>query len=155
MLRLKSRASCQCFTNNTTSCAKNITIAQPRAAPHKPNRTQAHRAKGFNDTKVTGTFVPNSNSVQNNYFMSGGFGAPNSSNRKQDTLQPNRDKLELGAVLVNNNLVGPEARKGTMFRNGYITKSQSKLQANTGSMDRLGRLKALQVAKSKSHPNDN
>ena len=155
MLRLKSRASCQCFTNNTTSCAKNVTIAQPRAAHHKPNRTQAHRAKGFNDTKVMGTFVPNSNSVQNSYFMSGGFGAPNSSNRKQDTLQPNRDKLELGAVLVNNNLVGPEARKGTMFRNGYITKSQSKLQANTGSMDRLGRLKALQVAKSKSHPNDN
>ena len=52
MLRLKSRASCQCFTNNTTSCAKNVTIAQPRAAPQKPNRTQAHRAKGFNDTKV-------------------------------------------------------------------------------------------------------
>tara|TARA_B110000208_G_scaffold138288_1_gene166935 strand:- start:159 stop:623 length:465 start_codon:yes stop_codon:yes gene_type:complete len=154
MLRLKSRASCQCFTDNTTSCAKNVTIAQPRAAPHKPNRTQAHRAKGFNDTKVTGTFVPNSNSVQNSYFMSGGFGAPQSANRKQHTLAK-KDKLELGAVLINNNLVGTEARKGTMFRNGYITKSQSKLQANTGSMDRLGRLKALQVAKSKSHPNDN
>ena len=154
MLRLKSRASCQCFTNNTTSCAKNITIAQPRAAPHKPNRTQAHRAKGFNDTKVMGTFVPNSNSVQNSYFMSGGFGAPQSTNRKQHTLAK-KDKLELGAVLINNNLVGPEARKGTMFRNGYITKSQSKLQSNTGSMDRLGRLKALQVSKSKSHPNDN
>ena len=155
MLRFKSRASCQCFTNNTTSCAKNVTISQPRAAPQKPNRTQAHRAKGFNDTKVVGTFVPNSNSVQNSYFMSGGFGSPNSRNRKQDTLQPNRDKLELGAVLTNNNLVGVEARKGMMFRNGYMTKSQSKLQANTGSMDRLGRLKALQIAKSKSHPNDN
>jgi len=36
-----------------------------------------------------------------------------------------------------------------------MTKSQSKLEANTGSMDRLGRLKALQIAKSKTHPNDN
>jgi len=154
MLRLKSRASCQCFTNNTTSCAKNVTIAQPRAAPQKPNRTQAHRAKGFNDTKVVGTFVPNSNSVQNSYFMSGGFGAPQSVNRKQRTLGL-KDKLELSSVSTNNNLVGEEARKGTMFKNGYITKSQSKLQSNTGSMDRLSRLKALQVFKSKSHPNDN
>mgnify|MGYP003631205858 CR=1 FL=1 len=154
MLRLKSRASCQCFTNNTTSCAKNVTIAQPRAAPQKPNRTQAHRAKGFNDTKVVGTFVPNSNSVQNSYFMSGGFGAPQSVNRKQRTLGL-KDKLELSSVSTNNNLVGEEARKGTMFKNGYITKSQSKLQSNTGSMDRLSRLKAVQVFKSKSHPNDN
>ena len=36
-----------------------------------------------------------------------------------------------------------------------MTKSQSKLEANVGSMDRLGRLKALQIAKSRSHPNDN
>ena len=154
MLRLKSRASCQCFTDNTTSCAKNVTIAQPRAAPHKPNRTKAHRAKGFDDTKVVGTFVPNSNSVQNSYFMSGGFGAPQSVNRKQRTLGL-KDKLELSSVSTNNNLIGIEARKGTMFKNGYITKSQSKLQSNTGSMDRLSRLKAVQVFKSKSHPNDN
>ena len=46
MLRLKSRASCQCFTNNTTSCAKNVTIAQPRRAPPRPNRTKAYMAKG-------------------------------------------------------------------------------------------------------------
>ena len=154
MLRLKSRASCQCFTDNTTSCAKNVTIAQPRAAPHKPNRTKVHRAKGFDDTKVVGTFVPNSNSVQNSYFMSGGYGAPQSVNRKQRTLGL-KDKLELSSVLTNNNLVGEEAREGTMFKNGYITKSQSKLQSNTGSMDRLSRLKAVQVFKSKSHPNDN
>jgi hypothetical protein len=153
MLKLKSRASCKCFTNNKTSCAKNVTIAQPRDAPHKPNRSQAHRSKGFNDTKLTGTFVPNSNSVQNSYFMSGGYGVPQSSNRKQHTLAK-KDKLDLSSVITNSNLVGSEARKGTMFRNGYITKSQSKLQSNTGSMDRLGRLKALQVSKSKFHKND-
>ena len=154
MLRLKSRASCQCFTDNTTSCAKNITIAQPREAPPKPNRTKAHMDRGREDTKIVGTFVPNANSVQNSFFMSGGYGAPNSNNRKQDTLA-NRDQPELSAIQQNNNLVGLFAQRGTMFKNGYMSKSQSKLQANTGSMDRLGRLKALQIAKSRSHPNDN
>ena len=147
MLRLKSRASCQCFTNNTTSCAKNVTIAQPRRAPPRPNRTKAYMAKGMEDTKVVGTFVPNTNSVQDSYFMSGGFGTPNSNNRKQDTLS-NRDKSPLSAV--SGNWV-----QGSAYANGYITKSQSKLEANTGSMDRLGRLKALQIAKSRSHQNDN
>tara|TARA_B100000902_G_scaffold387113_1_gene430715 strand:- start:632 stop:1096 length:465 start_codon:yes stop_codon:yes gene_type:complete len=154
MLRLKSRASCKCFNDNNTSCAKNITIAQPRNVPPRPNRKKAYMAKGFDDAKVVGTFVRNANSVQNNFFMSGGYGAPQSSNRKQRTLAQ-KDKLELSSVSTNNNLIGTEARKGTMFKNGYITKSQSKLQSNTGSMDRLGRLKALQVFKSKSHPNDN
>ena len=51
MLRLKSRASCQCFNNNNTECAKNITIAQPRSAAPRPNRTKAHMMKGFEDTK--------------------------------------------------------------------------------------------------------
>ena len=154
MLRLKSRASCQCFIDNTTSCAKNVTIAQPRTAPPRPNRTKAHMYKGVDDTKPVGTFVPNANSVQNSYFLSGGFGAPDSNNRKQDTLA-NRDQPELSQVQSNNSLVGTLAQQGTMFKMGYMTKSQSKLEANTGSMDRLGRLKALQIAKSKTHPNDN
>ena len=68
MLRLKSRASCQCFTNNTTSCATNVTIAQPRNAPPKPNRTKAYKDKGPDDDTVVQTFVPNANSVQNNYY---------------------------------------------------------------------------------------
>ena len=100
MLRLKSKASCQCFTNNTTSCATNVTIAQPRAAPPKPNRTKAYMDRGPDDTQVVGTFVPNENSVQNNYFLSGGYGAPQSANRKQDTLG-NKDKSPLSAVSGN------------------------------------------------------
>jgi len=68
MLRLKSRASCKCFTNNTTSCAKNVTIAQPRNAPPRPNRTKAYKDKGPDDDTVVQTFVPNENSVQNNYY---------------------------------------------------------------------------------------
>ena len=69
MLRLKSRASCQCFNDNNTECAKNITIAQPRNAPPKPNRAKAYMAKGREDTERVGTFVPNANSVQNNFFI--------------------------------------------------------------------------------------
>lgn len=144
MLRLKSRASCQCFTNNTTSCAKNVTIAQPRNAPPKPNRTKAYKDKGHDDTKVVGTFVPNTNSVQNSYFMSGGYGSPDSHNRKQYTLG-DRDKSPLSAVSGN-------WIQGSAYANGYITKSQSKLEANTGSMDRLGRLKAKSIANSKTNP---
>jgi len=86
--------------------------------------------------------------------MSGGYGTPNSNNRKQDTLA-NRDQPELSQVQSDNSLVGNMAQRGTMFKNGLMTKSQSKLEANVGAMDRLGRLKALQIAKSRSHPNDN
>ena len=154
MLRLKSRASCQCFNDNNTECAKNITIAQPRNAAPRPNRTKAHMARGREDTKIVGTFFANRNSVQNSLFMSGGYGTPNSSNRKQDTLA-NRDQPELSQVQSNSSLVGNMAQRGTMFKNGLMTKSQSKLEANVGAMDRLGRLKALQIAKSRSHPNDN
>jgi len=144
MLRLKSRASCQCFTNNTTSCAKNVTIAQPRNAPPRPNRTKAYMAKGSDDTTVVGTFVPNTNSVQDSYFMSDGYGSPYSHNRKQDTLG-NRDKSPLSTISGN-------WTQGSAYANGYITKSQSKLEANTGSMDRLGRLKAQSIANSKNYP---
>ena len=35
--------------------------------------------------------------------------------------------------------------QGSEWSNGYINKSQSKVEANTGSMDRLARLKAQAV----------
>ena len=35
--------------------------------------------------------------------------------------------------------------QGAAWSNGYINKSQSKLESNTGSMDRLARLKAQAV----------
>jgi hypothetical protein len=151
MLRLQSRASRQNFINNTTSCAKNITIAQPRTAPTNLNRSKAFRDKGPNDAKIVGTFVKNANSVQNIYFMSGGYGAPNSNNRKQDTLG-NRDQPQLSNI--NSSLMSVTAKQGMMFKNGYMYKSQAKLEANTGSMDRLGRLKAQAVSKSRSHRYD-
>jgi len=151
MLRLQSKASRRNFTDNTTTCAKNITIGQPRAAPTNLNRSKAFRDQGPNDEKVVGTFVKNANSVQNSYFLSGGYGAPDSANRKQDTLGQDQPQLSE----IKDDLVSVRAKQGTMFKNGYMSKSQSKLQANTGSMDRLGRLKARAVSNSRSHRNDN
>ena len=48
--------------------------------------------------------------------------------------------------------VSGDWKQGSAYANGYITKSQSKLEANTGSMDRLGRLKAKSIANSKNWP---
>ena len=45
---------------------------------------------------------------------------------------------------------GKNWAQGSMWANGYIGKYQSKLQANTGSMDRIARLKANAVSKSNS-----
>ena len=123
--------------------AKGVTIAQPRNAPSRPNRTKAYKAKGSNDDEVVNTFVPNTNSVQDSHFMSGGYGSPYSHNRKQKTLSQDKSSLSQ----VNTAWVQSSA-----YAKGYITKSQSKLQANTGSMDRLGRLKAKSIANSKTNP---
>ena len=69
MFRYRRAKSCKaCVVNHTNSCATNITIAQPREAPPRPNRTKAHRAQGADDTNVVETFVPNANSVQNIYY---------------------------------------------------------------------------------------
>ena len=81
-------------------------------------------------------------SVMNSYFNSAGYGAPDSQNRKQDTLAK-QDKTQLSQV---NNTWQP----GTAFAHGYMYKSQAKLEANAGSMDRLGRLKARAIANSKT-----
>ena len=48
--------------------AKNVTIAQPRNAPPRPNRTKAYKDKGHDDDTIVQTFVPNANSVQNKYY---------------------------------------------------------------------------------------
>ena len=42
MFRYRRAKSCKaCVVNHTNSCATNITIAQPRNAPPKPNRQKA------------------------------------------------------------------------------------------------------------------
>jgi len=151
---LRNRRYCQgahnCFSADDTTCKKNVTIAQPRTAPRRPNRQKAWKDSGRyahcgslpSDTTPIETTFLNPASVMNSYFNSAGYGAPDSQNRKQDTLAK-QDKTQLSQV---NNTWQP----GTAFAHGYMYKSQAKLEANAGSMDRLGRLKARAIANSKT-----
>lgn len=138
MFRYRRAKSCKaCVVNHTNSCATNITIAQPRNAPPKPNRQKA--IKTIEEGKEVATFVPNQNTVQDSYFFSGGFGHPNSSNRKLTTLsRPVKSSL---SQITNGNIF----TQGSAWANGYITRSQAHLESNLGSMDRISRLKARAI----------
>ena len=58
MFRYRRAKECKaCVVNHTNSCATNITIAQPRNAPPKPNRQKA--IKTIEEGKEVATFVPN------------------------------------------------------------------------------------------------
>jgi len=132
----RKRKYCQgarnCYFENDTTYKTNVTIAQPKEAPKNLNREKALSARYTRQATA---------SVINSIFSSGGYGSPDSQNRKQDTLAF-QDKQELSQV-------NPTWQSGMAFSMGYITKSQSKVEANVGSMDRLERLKAKAVALSK------
>tara|TARA_B100001287_G_scaffold254016_1_gene237125 strand:+ start:291 stop:1241 length:951 start_codon:yes stop_codon:yes gene_type:complete len=137
MFRYRRAKECKaCVVNHTNSCATNITIAQPRNAPPKPNRQKA--IKTVENGEEVATFVPNQNTVQDSYFFSGGFGNPNGSNRKLMTLsRPVKSRLSA---------INGSFRQGSSWANGYMTHSQSNLESNLGSMGRLDRLKAKAIA---------
>ena len=131
MFRYRRAKECRaCVKNDTNSCATNITIAQPRNAPPKPNRQKA--IKIIEDGKEVPTFVPNQNTVQDSYFYL------DESNRKVENLAGNvkATKVTDGNIL----------KQGSAWANGYITKSQSNLESNLGSMGRLARIKALAIS---------
>ena len=97
-------------------------------------------------------------SVMNNMFFSGGYGTPWSANRKQRTLS-NRDKTALNQldISIRQSAGRPKKRQTRSlgaYQRGYMYKSQAKLEANVGSMDRMARLKAKSVANSKTHKYD-
>lgn len=122
----RDRKYCQgankCFTEEEVTFKKNIGISQPKEAP-----------KNLNRTKALGTRFEYPSSVLNNMFSSMNMGF-STNNKLQKTL--NTDKT-----------VNPTSTfiQGAAWSNGYINKSQSKLESNTGSMDRLARLKAQAV----------
>lgn len=122
----RARKYCQgahaCFEKDDTVFKKNIGITQPRDAPKRPNRTKAD----------TSRFLYPS-SVVNSYFNTSNMGF-SSGNRVQKTLNTDKTENPTGTFI-----------QGSAWSNGYINKSQSKLEANTGSMDRLARLKAKAV----------
>ena len=131
MFRYRRAKECKaCVVNHTNSCATNITIAQPRNAPPKPNRQKA--IKTVENGKEVPTFVPNQNTVQDSYFYL------DESKRKVLNLKEN-----VKATKVTD---GNIFKQGSEWANGYITKSQSHLESNLGSMGRLARIKAAAIS---------
>ena len=53
----KNSSICQWRTDHA-KFKKNITLSQPKAAPTKPNRTKAWKAKGVDDNNITETTFP-------------------------------------------------------------------------------------------------
>ena len=131
MFRYRRAKECKaCVVNHNNSCATNITIAQPRNAPPKPNRQKA--IKTVENGKEVPTFVPNQNTVQDSYFYL------DESHRKVLNLKEN-----VKATKVTD---GNIFKQGSEWANGYITKSQSHLESNLGSMGRLARIKAAAIS---------
>lgn len=135
MFRYRREKKCKaCVVNNTNSCATNLTIAQPRNVPPRPNREKV--IKMVENGKEVPTFVPNQNTVQDSYFY----------------LDVAKRKVENLACCVKDTSVtnGSIFKQGSAWSNGYITKSQSHLESNLGSMGRLARLKALAISGDKN-----
>ena len=135
MFRYRRSKECKaCVVNHTNSCATNITITQPRSAPPRPNREKAMKKK--EDGKEVPTFVPNQNTVQDSYFYL------DESHRKVLNLKENVKDSKV----INGNMF----KQGTAWANGYITKSQSHLESNLGSIGRLARIKAAAISGDKN-----
>ena len=135
MFRYRRAKECKaCVVNHTNSCATNITITQPRSAPPRPNREKAIKKK--EGGKEVPTFVPNQNTVQDSYFY----------------LDESHRKVENLACCVKDTTVtnGNIFKQGSSWANGYITKSQSHLESNLGSMGRLARIKAAAISGDKN-----
>ncbi len=134
MFRYRRAKECRaCVKNDTNSCATNITIAQPRSAPPRPNREKAIKVE--ENGKEVATFVPNQNTVQDSYFYL------DESHRKVLNLKKNIKD----STVKNGNIF----KHGTAWANGYITKSQANLESNLGSMGRLARIKAAAISSEK------
>ena len=135
MFRYRRAKKCKaCVVNNTNSCATNLTIAQPRNVPPRPNREKV--IKMVENGKEVPTFVPNQNTVQDSYFYL------DVAKRKVENL---KDGIKDTSVTN-----GSIFKQGSAWSNGYITKSQSHLESNLGSMGRLARLKALAISGNKN-----
>lgn len=135
MFRYRRAKKCKaCVVNNTNSCATNLTIAQPRNVPPRPNREKV--IKMVENGKEVPTFVPNQNTVQDSYFYL------DVAKRKVLNL---KDGIKDTSVTN-----GSIFKQGSAWSKGYITKSQSHLESNLGSMGRLARLKAAAISGDKN-----
>ena len=110
-----------------SSLGKNIGISQPRSNPPRPNKAKT----------IDATF-PHPNSIKNSYFNSLNFGTPSGSNRKLQTYN-----LAPSTVHDMNNLTSQQSRTGV------TTTAKTNMQNKIGQMDRLDRIKAQAINRSK------
>tara|TARA_B100000795_G_scaffold70342_1_gene49251 strand:- start:194 stop:532 length:339 start_codon:yes stop_codon:yes gene_type:complete len=108
--------------------ARNTAISKPRSFPRRPN---IHKIKNSG-------FLKN-DSVMNSHFSMNLFGSANSSNRKQGTYT-NIAALSTGS---------DTAAIATEKKDPNKEIRQASKEANVGQMDRLNRLKAVNIYGSK------
>lgn len=132
---------CTSFTQNLVLFKKNVGISKPREAPCRPKRSRFYK-----DVK---TVNPDTHTTLDSFFSSDGFGQPGSSNRKQRTFNTNKTILSstFPTNIQNLSKDKKDVKNKQKYKQGFMYKSQSNLEANVGSMDRLQRLKATQIKK--------
>ena len=141
--RTNKRICCRttCFTDTMVMFKKNVGISQPKNAPPRALSSRFH--------KGVKTINPDTHTTLDNFFVSDGFGQPNSANRKQHTF--NKSKMEKNDTSTTPNLQTNSKNKADQgkqkYKNGFMYKSQANVESNVGSMDRLQRLKAIQIRK--------
>ena len=129
----------------------NIGITQPKPECRRPLRSRFHNGvkTQLANFHMTSNIIPAYNTTLDNLYCSDGYGQPNSSNRKQKTF--NTDKLEKNDKSTTPNLQQLSDQKldtnKQHYKNGFMVKSQANVEAKVGSMDRLHRLKAVNIKK--------
>ena len=151
--RTNKRICCRttCFTDTMVMFKKNVGISQPKNAPPRALRSRFHNVynKSTSRWEAIKTINPDTHTTLDNFFVSDGFGQPNSANRKQHTF--NTSKMEKNDTSTTPNLQTNSKNKADQgkqkYKNGFMYKSQANVESNVGSMDRLQRLKAKQIRK--------
>ena len=111
-----------------STLGKNIGISQPRSNPPRPNKA-----------KTIDATYQYPNSIKNSYFNTLNFGTPSGSNRKLKAYNT--------APVTNHNITSNLTNQQT--RTGVTTTDKTNMQNKIGQMDRLNRIKAMAINKSK------
>lgn len=111
-----------------STLGKNIGISQPRSNPPRPNKA-----------KTIDATYQYPNSIKNSYFNTLNFGTPTGSNRKLKAYNT--------APVTTHNITSNLTNQQT--RTGVTTTDKTNMQNKIGQMDRLNRIKAMAINKSK------
>ena len=129
----------------------NVGITEPKQSCKRPLRSRFHNGvkTQLANFCTTTNIIPAYNTTLDKLYNSDGYGQPNSSNRKQKTF--NTYKLEKNNTSIKSMVAVEENplnnTRSQLYNKGFMVKSQSNVESNVGSMDRLHRLKAVNIKK--------